>query len=138
MKRFEPLDHPSDVGIIAYGKTLPEVFESAAAGMFSIMGDLEAVRIKSSFDIKADGDNKESLLINWLNELIYLEDTKKVILKEFKIKSFFETKLEAEVSGEKIDLSRHKFARPIKAATYNQLLIEQKGKTWSARVVFDV
>lgn len=138
MKRFEPLEHPSDVGIIAYGKTLPEAFENAAAGMFSLMADIGAVEPKTSFDIKANGEDKESLLVNWLNELIFLEDTKSVLLKDFKIESFSEGELKAKVFGEELDQSRHKLSRPVKAATYNQLLIEEKDRVWSARIVFDV
>ena len=40
MRRFEILDHTADIGIIAFGSTLPELFEHAAYGMCSLMFDL--------------------------------------------------------------------------------------------------
>ena len=60
--RFKPLDHPSDVGIIAFGKNRQELFENAAFGMFSIMADLETVRPKQFIDIKVSGTDPESCL----------------------------------------------------------------------------
>jgi SHS2 domain-containing protein len=134
MKRFKPLDHPSDVGIIAYGKSREEIFENAAYGMFSLMADLEKVEPRQKLAIKAEADDIEALLINWLNELIFHEDTDKMIFKEFKVTKLTGKLLEATVSGERIDLKRHSFSRPIKAATYNQLEIGAD----HARVVFDV
>lgn len=134
MQRFKPLDHPSDVGIIAYGKDRKEIFENAAYGMFSLMADLDRVESKKVFHIKVEGDEPESLLVNWLNELIFFEDGKKILLKDFKIKKLIDTRLEAETSGEKIDMDRHFIYRPIKAATYNQLQISKN----QAKIIFDV
>ncbi len=134
MERFKPLDHPSDVGIFAYGKERKEIFENAAYGMFSLMADLGRVESKKVFNIKVEGDDPESLLINWLNELIFYEDGKKILLKDFKIKKMTDTRLEAETAGEKIDMNRHFVYRPIKAATYNQLQISKN----QAKIIFDV
>jgi SHS2 domain-containing protein len=134
MERFRFLDHPSDVGIYAFGKTKKELFENAAFGMFSLMADLNGVENKHSFKVAVQGDDFESLLVNWLNELIFYEDSKKILLKTFNIENITAERLEAEVSGEKIDLERHSIYRPIKAATYNQLQIK-KGQ---AKIIFDV
>jgi SHS2 domain-containing protein len=134
MQRFKPLAHPSDVGILVFGKSQKEIFENAALGMFSLMADLKRVESKEGFMIKVKGDDLESLLINWLNELIFYEESKKVLLKEFKIKKMSKKQLEASVSGESIDLDKHFIYRPIKAATYNQLQISKN----QAKIIFDV
>jgi len=34
--RFKEIEHTADIGIIAYGKTLEELFENAACGMLYI------------------------------------------------------------------------------------------------------
>jgi SHS2 domain-containing protein len=132
--RFKPIDHPSDVGIIAYGKTPQEIFENAALGMFSLMADLDKVEPKQTLRLRVEGEDLESLLVNWLNELIFNEDAKKMLFKDFKIVKLTNTELEAEVAGEKINLGLHDIYRPIKAATYNQLEIHSH---W-AKVIFDV
>lgn len=132
--RFKPLDHPSDVGIIAYGKTTKELFENAAFGLFSLMADLETVVPKQMIMLSAKGDDQGTLMVNWLNELIYLADAKKLLLRKFSVKKLSDTLLEAEVWGEKIDLARHSLTRSVKAATYNQLQIVPG----EAKIVFDV
>ncbi|MFC1571351.1 archease [Candidatus Margulisiibacteriota bacterium] len=132
--RFKSLDHPSDIGIVAYGQDNKEIFANAAYGMFSLMANLDGVADEEKYKIKINSDDLDSLLINWLNELIFYQDTKKVLLKEFKIKKLDKNKLEAEVSGEEIDEERHFIYRPIKAATYNQLQIDKN----QARIIFDV
>ena len=132
--KFKILDHPSDVGIIAFGKDPKEIFENAAFGMFSLMADLDRVESKENFKIKIEGDDPESLLVNWLNELIFYEDGKKILLKAFKIEKLTGENLEATVTGEKIDMDRHFIYRPIKAATYNQLQISPN----QAKIIFDV
>ena len=43
MKRYELIDHTADVGLRAFGKTLPELFRNAAIGLFEMMTDLEKV-----------------------------------------------------------------------------------------------
>jgi len=134
MRRFESLDHPSDIGIIAYGKNRKEIFENAAYGMFSLMADLSRAENRQSIEIKVKGNDPESLLINWLNELIYHEDAQKMIFCEFKVKKLTDSELEAVIYGEKIDPARHLFSRPIKAATYNQLRLKEN----QAKIVFDV
>lgn len=132
--KFQPLEHPSDVGIIAFGKNTKELFENSAFGMFSLMADLSRVEKQQEIIVKAEGDNYDSLLVNWLNELIFYQDSKKILLKEFIIKNLSKNSLEGTVSGEKINMDKHFIYRPIKAATYNQLQIDEN----QARIVFDV
>ena len=132
--RFKPVDHPSDIGIIAYGKTQKEIFENAAFGLFSLMANLDKVTPKQIISLKVAGGNIEELLVNWLNELVFLEDSKKMLFRKFTVKQLSDYALEAEVYGEKIDMKTHELFRPIKAATYNQLQISPN----QAKIVFDV
>lgn len=138
MKTYEVIPHPSDVGIIAYGKTLEEAFEHSAKGMFSLMANPKSIHAKTSFDITVTAQNQEELLVNWLNELLFLEDSQHLLFKNFKIQSLSQTALKAEVKGEKIDPQKHQILRSIKAATYNQLTIKETEKGWQVTVVFDV
>lgn len=138
MKRFEIMDHPSDVGIIAYGADLKDLFENAAYGMFSLMTDLKDVSIQNKFEVKAKGEDREELLVNWLNELIFLEDTHRVILKDFKISSITDTEISALAFGEKMEKGKHTVTRAVKAATFNRLEITGKKGYLIAKVVFDV
>ncbi len=133
-KRFEIIEHPSDVGIIAYGEDYKETFENAAFGMFSLMAEISEIESKETFTVEVKAEDREELFINWLNELIFLEDARHLLLKDFSIIKLTDKELKASVSGERIKQNLHELHRPIKAATYNQLELKEK----MAKVVFDV
>lgn len=145
-KKFNYIDHLSDAGIEFYGNTPGELFENAAAGMFSIMHDLKKLKPQIKKKVKITGKNiaYEDLLMLWLEKLLYLYEVNEILFSDFKV-SRIEIRgntsmLEAEIYGEKIDLLRHKISTAIKAPTYQELKIKKGGKNygWKGRVIFDV
>jgi SHS2 domain-containing protein len=135
--RFEVIDHTADVGIVAYGKDLKEAFANAAFGMFSLIADLEKVRGSISREIDVQSTDQEALLVDWLNELLYLFDVEHIIFKRFEITALSQKKLKAKVYGEKIDTSRHQLKTAVKAATYHMLKIE-KNKGVRVQFILDI
>ena len=134
MAKYKVIDHPSDIGIEAFGKDRKELFENSAFGMMDMMFDLSGIKEEASFDVKASADDPESLLVSWLSELLYLSDSKRVALSNFKITKISDTELEAKARGGKIG----KVKRFVKAATYNQLEVKKEKGSWKSRIVFDV
>jgi SHS2 domain-containing protein len=135
--RFEVIDHTADVGIVAYGKDLKEAFANAAFGMFSLIANLEKVRGSISREIDVQSTDQEALLVDWLNELLYLFDVEHIIFKRFEITALSQKKLKAKVYGEKIDTSRHQLKTAVKAATYHMLKIE-KNKGVRVQFILDI
>jgi SHS2 domain-containing protein len=131
------IDHTADVGIVAYGKDLKEAFANAAFGMFSLIADLEKVRGSISREIDVQSTDQEALLVDWLNELLYLFDVEHIIFKRFEITALSQKKLKAKVYGEKIDTSRHQLKTAVKAATYHMLKIE-KNKGVRVQFILDI
>jgi SHS2 domain-containing protein len=136
-KGFELIDHTADVGIIAHGASINQAFANAARGLFSIITDLDDIKEVTHRDIKATATDQESLLVAWLNELIYLFDTENIIFNRFDITRLNNTRLEARIYGEKVDTSRHKLKTGVKAATYHMLKVE-KSNGYQAQVLFDI
>ncbi len=136
-KEFEVLNHTADVGIIAYGRDMKEAFANAARGMFSLITDLSDVEEIEHRDIELTAPDRESLLVAWLNELIYLFDVDNILFKRFEITRLSSTHLKAGSYGEKVDASRHELKLGIKAATYHMLKIK-KGKPCKVQVIFDI
>ena len=93
MKKYEILEHTADIGIAAYGKNKREIFINAAKGMFEIIAG-ENKNLKDNFygKIKLEADDLEGLLFAWLNELLYIGETKLVILNKFEIKNLSHNK----------------------------------------------
>jgi len=134
---FEVIDHTADVGIIAHGQDLAEVFANAAAGMMSFVIARDAVRSVETRQVVVTADDRDGLLVAWLNELLVLLNGDGFIPREFHIERLEATRLEAEVVGEPVDPQRHHFRLDVKAATYHQLEIG-RNHGWHARVIFDV
>jgi len=141
MKLYELLDHTSDIRIRACGETLEQLFENMALGMFEQAADLSKITGQQKKKIVVEAANEEELMIEWLNELLYLCFVKKYVFKAFKVKKIlYRQKLEAEVFGLKVTKKNQTaiMKREIKAATYHQLKIIQKQGNYIAEVIFDV
>lgn len=135
MPRYRLIPHTADVGLFAYGKSLDEAFASAALGMFAIMTDLGKVRETEERRISIIEKDKESLLFEWLNRLLYLFDVEHILFKRFEVE-LEDTHLTATCYGEKFDPLRHRIAIGVKSATY--YILEVRETKPRVRVVFDV
>jgi len=135
---FEILEHTADIGIVARGKNLAEVFAQAAKGMFSLITDLNTVEERVERRVKVEAPDIESLLVAWLNELVYLFDTKNMVFKRFEFDEINPTNLTARAYGEKLDKLRHPLKGAIKAATYHMLEVKKEDNHYEARVIFDI
>ena len=137
MKKFDVVEHTADTGIVAYGADMREAFANAAYGMFSLMADLREVREETSRYIEAEASDRESLVVSWLNELLYIFDAERIIFRRFDILQVTNTRLKADAYGEKVDPSRHKLRGGVKAATYHTLKVAERRERYSIRVIFD-
>ncbi len=134
---FEIVDHTADVGIIAYGADLNQAFANAARALFSLITELDDVEEFLHRDIELTAPDEESLLVEWLNELIYLFDTENIVFKRFDVTKLNNTQLKARSYGEKVDSSKHRLKTGVKAATYHMLKVD-KGDGYKVQVLFDI
>ena len=136
-KEFEILNHTADVGIIAYGSDTKEAFANAAKGLFSLITELDDVEESEYRDIELTAPDQESLLVEWLNELIYLFDAENMLFKRFDVTWLTSTYLKARNYGHEVDSSRHKLKMGVKAATYHMLKIDKSNGS-KVQVLFDI
>ena len=136
-KDFEIVNHTADVSIIAYGADISQAFANAARALFSLMTEIDDVAEVLHRDIELTASDQESLLVEWLNELIYLFDVENIIFKRFDITEINNTQLKARSYGEKVDSSKHKLKTGVKAATYHMLKVD-KGNDCKVQVLFDI
>jgi SHS2 domain-containing protein len=109
--------------------------------MFEIIAGKNKNLKENFYDkIKLEADNLEGLLFAWLNELLYIGETRMVILNKFQIKELSDFQIKAEVEGMKINPPSVKIEKEIKAATYHRLEIKKDGESglWRAQVIFDI
>jgi SHS2 domain-containing protein len=135
VKRFEEIPHTADWSYRAFGRDLRELFGNAAHALFALQGAkpvATAAPVKRA--VRVDGLDTESLLVNWLNELLYLQEQYRESYDQFTIEELQPTRLVAEIGGK----PRAKMDKIIKAVTFHNLKIEQTRDGWQAVLVVDV
>jgi SHS2 domain-containing protein len=135
---FEILDHTADTGFRAWGDTLAELFENSARAMMAIAADTLEVEGRAEKNIELEGEELNSLLVNWLSEILYLFDTNAFAPKEFKVQRITPTHLKARLVGEPRDPKRHPWTLILKAVTYYELRVEQRNDRWESQVFLDI
>jgi SHS2 domain-containing protein len=134
MSPFREIDHTADWALEVWAPTLAELFVEAARGMQALAGAVpgEAARTRRAIHLAA-GD-AESLLVAWLQELLYLTESEGVAFDEFAIHSLSAERLEAEVAG----ALAQRMDKVIKAVTYHNLAIRADEAGFRVTIVFDV
>lgn len=128
----------ADKGIRAWGSDPAATFRHAAEALWSLMIDPATVERRQAISVAVEAADREALLVAWLNELLYLYETRGFIGKDCSVVSWSDTRLEAEAWGEAVDRARHIVLGHVKAVTYHQLYVGPTADRWEARVVVDV
>lgn len=135
---FTILDHPADLGIEATGSTLSEAFSFAAKGLISVILDAGRAEARDEVAVSLNASDIQHLLVRWLGEVLYLYDGRRFVGIDFHIHSLTPTRLDATVSGEPFDSSKHEARLDVKAVTYHQLLVELDERGARVRVFLDI
>jgi len=129
-QKYEYLDHTADVQIHCWGKDVQEAFEQAAVGMYGYMTEeIESVEMIDTHSIEATGEDLESLLFHFLDELLFIFAAqpffiaRRVDITEIDLDSFT---IKAMAYGEQFNLAKHPAGTEIKAITYSAMQIHQK------------
>ncbi|MBI3260906.1 archease [Candidatus Berkelbacteria bacterium] len=129
------MPHTTDLKVRATAKTLPELFVFAAAGMVGLMvADPKLLNREGEFSrtVTVKAIDTESLLVEWLTELLGIIDIENVYLEKYKITELGEQQLSAQLAGVRVD----GFSTEIKAVPHD-LEIEQTPQGYSVEIAFD-
>ncbi len=135
---YKVIDTTADTGIEVWGHNLKELFEEAARGMISIMYDVDKIEEKQKKEIEIKGIDEEDLLISLLNEIIYLKDAEKFLVKRVIIEDIKDKNLKVLLLGETYDPNKHEIIEDIKAATYHNIKILKEKDNLKTKIIFDV
>ncbi len=135
---FEILEHTADIGLRAWGATLKEAFENAATALVAVMVELEDIEPTVTYPIAAAGEDDESLLVNWLSEVLYYVDARRVVLRRFHVAQFGDGRAAGQAWGEPRDPDRHRPKVIVKGVTYHQLKITRRAEGCEVQVFLDI
>lgn len=135
---YEIFEHTADVGIRARAADLAGLLAEAAKALFSvIVVNLDEVRPVQEVAFRVEGREREELLHDWLDELLFTFATRHLLLCEFRVELSGEG-LSATARGEPVDTARHDLDSEVKAITYHGLKVEQHPDGWLAEVILDL
>ncbi|HET7089792.1 MAG TPA: archease [Anaerolineae bacterium] len=133
----QEIEHTADWAIRVRARDLIGLFAGAAEGMFSLLTDLSQAIPVRQFEIDLRAIDVETLLIDWLNELLYLSEEQGVVFTGFTIRDLTidgGARLRAQVDGGRPS----ELFKVIKAATFHGLSIVRDDDGLQAELVFDV
>jgi SHS2 domain-containing protein len=136
---YETFEHTADLGLRVRAADLNGLFADAGRGLFSLMvANLDAVKPVEEVSLAVVGEDLDYLLFDWLNELLYLFETRRLVLAEFKVR-VDALGVRATARGEPFDPSRHQPEHEVKAITYHELNVDQEQDgSWLAEVIVDI
>lgn len=128
----------ADVGVQGWGPTLAACFRQCALGVFNLIVPLEAVVPAESREVGAQGETPEALLVNWINELLYLHDVEGFAVRDVEMPRTEGPRIHARLTGEPVDPQRHPRGILVKAATFHQLALVADAGRVTGRFVLDI
>lgn len=134
------MHHTADAKFQAFGQTLEEAFSHAALAVASLMWDQEKIEGKTTVPIKGIGKDLQQLLVNFLEEILYLFETKGFLLGEVKDLTIRKKKgkfvLHALFLGD-ANSGPYEVFGDVKAITYSEMVIKEKAP-FMVQVVMDI
>jgi len=133
---FEEIDHTADRAFRVTGRDMAALLENAARAMQSMNrdGPQPTAEPTATRSVDVEGVDDESLLVNWLNEILYLQQPHHLGCEEFHTDHLKNHCLRARVETRECDPT----CTHIKAVTFHNLKIRETSEGLGAEIVVDV
>ncbi|MCS7208461.1 MAG: archease [Fimbriimonadales bacterium] len=140
---FQILEHTADKGLEAQASSLPELFETAARGLFRLMIDPDAYPPTETTEIELTAPDLEMLMVKWLNELVYQFEVHHRLFSRYSAVCVEEQggrwRLRAQAHYRPIEPQQLEWdGAPVKSVTYHGLRLERDSELWRLRFFVDV
>lgn len=139
MSRHWQLEHTADVGVAAEAESFGLLLGELALGMFEFIVDPRNVRPNHEYEVgEIRGASPETIVVKWLNELLYLHESKELVFNRFSVERVDALAVSGKAWGEGVDPQKHAPIGGVKSATYHGLSAQENEGLWRATVYFDV
>lgn len=138
MKHVEYLSHMADIRVLLKANTRVELFEGALEGMNNILKPgvcNESEKLIHETSVRVISNDITSLLIDFLNDVLTLTHTLKIIFCGLEVHYLDDNEIDATVTG----VSVASFDEDIKAVTYHEadVQLNNNGQLETV-IVFDI
>ena len=133
MGHWQEIEHTADLALHLWADDLPDLFATAARGMFSLFVEVDDAAPVETTTLTLTALDVETLLIDWLNELLYLLEVPGIAYTTFEFAALTPTALTATLRGGPIAT----YGGYVKAATFHDLAIVATPAGYETEIVFD-
>ena len=130
--RFE--EHVGEVSLRIEAPSLARLFEEAALALCELTAGTNLVATGPYEEVVVNAPDREALLVEWLNELVYRSEARKCVYPSVRVDRIDDCSLSASLCAVEPRVIR----TAVKAATMHDLEVRRVGDGWTARVVLDV
>ena len=134
MKGFEEIDHTADRAFRVTGRDMVTLLKNAARAMQALDGLPPPTEASATREIEVEGIDRETLLVNWLNEILFLEQAHRLVCTDFQI---YECK-NHHVRGRVETREAERRLTHIKAVTFHNLTVREIPEGLEAEIVVDI
>jgi SHS2 domain-containing protein len=135
---FEIVEHTADVAMVVRGEDMAGLLRHSARALYHLTVTGPGFAATHCRSVTIDSVDDDALLVDWLNELLYLLYAEHIAFSEFRFDELAAGRLTAQCCGELLKHEVHKMQREVKAATYHMAHIERVSEGYSARIILDV
>ncbi|HTR20374.1 MAG TPA: archease [Gemmatimonadales bacterium] len=127
--------HTAEVELLARGRTFGDLLAAAGRGLgeLSLGGSIPTASGEWRL-VQVQAGDRAALVVNWLNELIYLAEVDRWIATEFTVERATDTDFAVRARGVTVDVPPSR----VKAATLHGLEIAERDGLLQAHVILDV
>jgi SHS2 domain-containing protein len=126
------------MGLMVRASDLKALYEAAARSLMQIMvGGSSADRPKT-VKLTVHGEDRVDLMVRWLGEILYLLEGEEEVVVDVEIQFLSPRRLDAVLRTVPLDPSAHERFCEIKAVTYHNSEVVERGAGWEAKVIFDL
>ena len=146
--KYDYFDVTADIGFYAYGKSIEEAYENAGLAMFNVITDISKVKKEESREFEIVSEDLVSLLYDYLEELLFLQDTEFLFFSDFKVNiekivdsessNLENYKLTCFACGEEIDWNVHSPKSEVKAITFHKMCVKEDNGVFKLRAILDL
>ncbi|MBI4015142.1 MAG: archease [Candidatus Aenigmarchaeota archaeon] len=133
----------ADVAFEADGKTIENMFEQAGLALENTMvKELETVKTTDKRKITAEGKDTETLLHNFLEELVYIKDAELLLFSKFSGTKIAEKNgkwfMETTGLGEPLNQKKHELLVDVKAVSWHKFSVSKVRGGFKSTVILDI
>jgi len=135
---YRVVEHPADTGFETTAPDLAGLFQNAALALFDLMWETTPGEDDRMVNLTVSGGDLEELMVNFLEEFLYLLDTRQLVMNRIAIDTIEPQILTGKAWGHPVTAGRDQELLGVKAITYHQLFVGHTDQGWRARVLLDI